>query len=344
MLHMLIRVPNSESDFAADQKALAVCHYIQSRLSDRKGRISPEVPPAQFHRFQNIFRTTSNLENLLDGAGAEGRAMFELMHGLELAIRAPSSDEENGNYTFRDLIVAACIAGYSTSGQEESTPTPVLRALVDALQIQPQSTTTSPEASTIMKPVRASGDRLAEALFREGRGALPTMMLRPDEVLRLPMLIFPETWGVLPALCSEDPDDGVMVIPEEETRQRTNLMTSSIFLAMAKMMQDGSSGAAIALSASGIMTGSPSLILMLYYLALAFSPSASLYNNVGVVLSGLSCASVRHVQGNGGYGNGQELAKTYYEIGLRMDPKNSHLLTNYASLLKNQGHVSEAVQ
>lgn len=340
MLSMLIRVPISESDFAADQKALTVCRYIQSRLADRKGRISPEVPPAQFHRFQNLFRTTSNLENLLDGEGAESRAMFELIRGLELAIRAPSSGEENGNYTFRDLIIAACIAGYSTSGQEGSAPTSVLRALVDASQFQ----STYPEASTIMKPVHASGDRIAEELFREGHGALPEMMLRPDEVLRLPMLIFPETWGVLPALCSEDPDEGVILIPEEETRQRANLMTSSIFLAMAKMMQDASSGAAIALSASGIIAGSPSLILMLYYLALAFSPSASLYNNVGVVLSGLSSESVRPVQGRGGYANGQELAKTYYEIGLRMDPKNSHLLTNYASLLKDQGQISEAVQ
>lgn len=343
---MLIRVPSSEADFVADQKALAVCRYIQFRLADSKGRISAKVSPAQFHRFQNIFRTTSNLEHLLDEEGSSGRAMLELMRGLEIAIRAPVcapwSTDESSNYTFRDLIITACIAGYSASGQVESTPTPILRGLID--KIGSLGTVTYPEAITVMKPVHKAGDRLAEELFREGRGALPAMMLRPDEVLRLPILIFPETWGVLPALCSEASDDVVLIIPEEEIRQRANLMTSSIFLAMAKMLQDGSLDATAALSASGITTGSPSLILMLYYLALAFSPSASLYNNVGVALSGISSTSVMRFRGNGDYVNGQDLAKRYYEIGLRIDPKNVHLLTNYGSLLKDQGHISEAVQ
>lgn len=109
-----------------------------------------------------------------------------------------------------------------------------------------------------------------------------------DEMLRLPMLVFPETRGVPPIVCSEDPDEELMVIPEKETQQRASLLTSGIFLAIAKMLQEGSSDAANASRASGIMTGSPSLVLMSYYLALAFSPSASLYNNVGVVLSGLT--------------------------------------------------------
>jgi len=77
---------------------------------------------------------------------------------------------------------------------------------------------------------------------------------------------------------------------------------------------------------------------------LALSPSPSLYNNIGVALSGLSAVPMDDVHGNHQALTGQALAKTYYEMGLHLDPAHPHLLTNYGTLLKDQGLLTEAIQ
>lgn len=323
-------------------KALEICRYIQSRLTDSDGCLLSMVSSSHFHRFQNIFCTSANLVQLIDG-GSSQDAMNDYFTAIELAIRSPSPCVESGRYTIRDFAFAVCIAGFSMSSLDGSSPAQIFGAFVNAGRSGMFKNIDGSNFS-ILHAAHASGDRLADSLFREGSGALPTILLRPDEALRLPMLLFPESLGVLPVICRRAASDTHPGLSNEDIRRQAHLMTSTILLRVAKRIQDGLSGTDIPTRVGGSLPASPSLILLLYYLALALSPSPSLYNNVGVVLSGLSAVSVRNVYGNRQTLNGQELAKTYYEIGLQLDPAHPHLLTNYGSLLKDQGRVTEAIQ
>jgi hypothetical protein len=323
-------------------KALEICRYIQSRLVDADGRLSSMVSLSHFHRFQNIFCTSANLMHLING-GSPQDVLNDYFGAIELAIRTPSPYVESERYSIRDVVLAACIAGYSISSFDGSIPDLIHEALVNAAGSGVLRGIADPGFS-ILRAAHSSGDRLAEALFSEGSGVLPTLLLQPDEALRLPMLLFPESLGILPVASSRAASDIHPRLPNEDIRRQIHLMTATILLSVAKRIQDGVAGVDIPIRLGGTLRASPSLILMLYYLALALSPSPSLYNNVGVILSGLSAVSMRHVHGRPQALSGPELAKTYYEMGLQLDPAHPHLLTNYGSLLKDRGHVTEAIQ
>lgn len=346
LLNMVLDVPHistdptlAENTIQCYKKALEICRHIQSRLLTPDGCLSPIVLSSQFHRFQNLFCTSANLACLLNG-GPSRDALDDYFCAAELAIRYPFSQLEAERYTFRDLIFAACVTGFSASSYDSPPPVQILRALAGS------GSGDIPHFSDpgfdILRAVRNSGNRLADALFYEGFGVLPTLMLRPDEALRLPSLLFPESSGILPVIY--DRDKGQSAAPSDNIRQLTHHMTSTILLSLAKRFQDGVFGVDIPVRVGKPLRVSPSLVLLLYYLALALSPSPSLYNNVGVVLSGFSSALRRNVHGNHQALSGQDLAKAYYEMGLHLNPTHPHLLTNYGSLLKDQGRVSEAIQ
>lgn len=321
------------------RKALDICQHIQSRLIDSKGCLSSMVTPPQFHRFQNIFCTSANLVQLIDGGLSED-ALNYYFSAVELAIRPPV---ESPRYTFRDLVFAICIAIYSTLSHAVSAPESIIHALA-VTDISGVPLGLEDPAFNILQAVHAAGDKLVEILYSEGFGVLPTLLLRPDEALRLPMLLFPETLGVLPPICSRSNPRSHPELPLANVRNQAHLMTSTLLISLAKLFQDGLSGVDVPGGKGVPLRISPSLVLLLYYLALALSPSAALYNNVGVVLSGISSTSIRNAHGNPLVLSGPELAKAYYEMGLQLDPTHPHLLTNYGSLLKDQGHITEAIQ
>ena len=322
-------------------KALEICRYIQSRLVDSDGCLSSMVSQSHFHRLQNLFCTSANLIQFIDGGSQD--VLNDYFTAIELAIRSPSAYVASDRYTIRDFIFAICIAGYSISSLDGTLPAPIFEALGDVAGFKTaQGATLS--GFNILQAVHTSGDRMAEALFREGSGVVPMLLLRPDEALRLPMLLFPESLSVLPVACSRAASGTYPVLLSEEIGRQTHLMTSIILLSMAKRIQDGVSGVDIPIRAGASIRISPSLVLLLHYMALALSPSPSLYNNVGVALSGLSAVSLRNVHGNSQALTSQELAKSYYEMGLQLDPAHPHILTNYGSLLKDQGHIARAIQ
>ena len=86
---------------------------------------------------------------------------------------------------------------------------------------------------------------------------------------------------------------------------------------------------------------STSVVILLYYLALAWTPSPSTYNNLGIVLSGIS--ETRRGP-DGEQLDGTALARLFYTAGLQLDPKHPHLLTNLGSLLKDQGRIDQAIK
>ncbi|KAI9307445.1 glycosyl transferase family 41-domain-containing protein [Cunninghamella echinulata] len=106
-------------------------------------------------------------------------------------------------------------------------------------------------------------------------------------------------------------------------------------------------------------TPSMSVLLPLYYLSLALNPNPSTINNLGILLTNISGVS-NTVQLNintntsatntnattttNTHSSGIMLAMQYYMYGLQLDHKHSHLYTNLGSLLKDMGHLQEAVR
>lgn len=268
--------------------------------------------------------------------------MHDYFCAVELALHAPASNQvEDERVTFRDLVLAACVAGFLVSSHDTPLPAQISEALEpkDAESSTVRISRLGDRGFDILQAVHASGELLANAVYHEGLGVIPTLMLHPDEALRLPLLIFPGYMGTLPAIY-----EGVQgKSGSNTTRDQTNHMTAMILVSLAKRFQDGVSGVDIPVRGTPLRVSS-SLVLLLYYLALALSPSPSLYNNVGVVLSGLSSQSYRNVTGSRQIYNAQDLASAYYEMGLQMDPSHPHLLTNYGSLLKDKGRTDEAIQ
>ncbi len=90
---------------------------------------------------------------------------------------------------------------------------------------------------------------------------------------------------------------------------------------------------------------STSLLLPLYYLSISLHPSASTCNNLGILLSALPVVTtVINAAGQPQQLNGQALAMQYYTQGLQLDPKHPHIYTNLGSLLKDLGHLNEAIK
>ncbi|KII94343.1 glycosyltransferase family 41 protein [Plicaturopsis crispa FD-325 SS-3] len=190
----------------------------------------------------------------------------------------------------------------------------------------------------------ADGPFIETILRRESRG-LPTIYLFPDQASRLPMMLFPSSLGVLPSLCTRVAGGAPMTLPLDWVRQSGHSMLSHVFLSLAKRCQEGSPDTHAFTDGKGRhpLRTNTSLITIVYYLALSLFPSASTYNNIGVVFSAIPTVITRDADGAERSISGADLARTYYEKGLQLDPTHPHLLTNLGSLLKDRGQIPEAI-
>jgi tetratricopeptide (TPR) repeat protein len=174
--------------------------------------------------------------------------------------------------------------------------------------------------------------------------ATDPILLAPEEALATHRLCFPPH-GDLP---------GIKASTNEGLARKASISTTSnSLLSLAKIFQDGmasnSPKAAIFQTTYGVRE-----ILALYYLSLALQQSPSTANNVGILLASVqqavpprpvSMSQPNHLLLSGvAPGSGVALALAYYEYGLRLDNKHAHLYTNLGSLLKDIGHLQQAIR
>jgi protein O-GlcNAc transferase len=271
---------------------------------------------------------------------APERAIRDYFTGIELVIQSPAA--EHSPYSMREFILACFVACYIIM----STPSrPLPDTLVACL---PEDITAMMTSSKFdfLQCVRSSGDDVLHALLRLGRNVLPFLLLHPEQVSRLPTVLFPYSKGVLPALCTLSNDISPELLPPPEaTRRQTNLMTGNIVLALAKYYQDLPSSSVSIPGFSGLLNVNHALAIMFYYLALSLSPSPSTYNNMGIILSTVSdTTSWTSNTGECVTLSGSDLAKIFYTEGLKLDPSHPHLLTNLGSLYKDRGNIETAIQ
>lgn len=173
--------------------------------------------------------------------------------------------------------------------------------------------------------------------------AAQPLLLTPDKARHAARLLFGGD-GELP---------GLRWVNDLTPRRAAVQTTSNSLLSLAKIFQDsmasGSTVSALARPSSGVGD-----ILALYYLSLSLQESPSTANNVGILLAGipqtasnLDSAASLHLQTSfPGIlpGSGLSLALSYYNYGLRLDPKHVHLHTNLGSLLKDVGQLDLAIR
>lgn len=297
------------------KEALGVCEFVEQYFFKTQEELSGDVaikvpkhlPVHQLPRLQNLFYAKGNLKYALgDIAGA--RREYE--KGLELAFGGTSL------IAVSNQIALACGS------------TAVMEATRYGKLLDPTS--------------------------------LPLVLLQPDQAVRILQLAFSQSGGVLPGMATLQTSAQVATAGGEpsnasSTIQQANQTTSTILLTLAKLFQDMMNPATPAIAAAATANNRPaptmSLLLPLYYLSLALHPSPSTANNLGIILSNISGASAAmavklpsvNTQQQQQPITGTTLAMQYYMYGLQLDPRHPHLYTNLGSLLKDMGHLNEAV-
>lgn len=258
----------------------------------------------------------------------------DTIRALEIVFQPVPS---NQNYAgLRNIILSTYIAAYIIFAESGGLPSRYIAKYIDSAL--------SPRLD-IWKTVHDSGDALFHSLIQEGSGSLPLLLLFPYQVVRLLSLLFPASSGILPAICTQDMNNNRMKIPPETIYQQTNSMTSTILLSLAKHHQEEPHSHILIPGLEGVPNIGQPLALVFYYLALGLSPSPSICNNMGIILSASTHTRTHSDNVTGSCTlTGSMLAKAYYEAGLRLDSEHPHLLTNLGSLLKDQGYLGISIQ
>ncbi|OJT15839.1 hypothetical protein TRAPUB_3437 [Trametes pubescens] len=317
------------------QQALGVCQYVRQHVVDLNGRLVVALQPNEVPRLQRAIFTSGTIYTTLGPSNLD-RAILDYARAIELVLRPPMPTPEAEQYTLRDLLLAVCAAGHIMCSDPGSSEITAFSEVFDS----DFSARLGDPTFDFMYVVRASGEQLLHALLRAGGGVLPTPLLLPEQVSRLPGLLFPRSNGVLPSICTRS-SNGELRPPPEEIRQQTNSLSSTILLTLAKRFQDNVLGGMAVPETGGALQVSTSVVVLLYYLALAWSPAPSTFNNLGIVLSRIPDG---RTDADGQVLDGTGLARIYYTAGLQMDSKHPHLLTNLGSLLKDQGQTEQAIK
>jgi len=326
--------------------------------SDNPAQAMPHrLPVSQASRLQNLFYAKGNLKYVLPEYGTVPAAQ-EYQRAVEVLL----SPTEPAARSLRDLVVATCVVGLLSLGASIPGPagataqTEIAAALGLNLSVPQQATMVASGSYSslipggILRLVRQSGSNIVNVLLRLGGGGqLPFVLLAPEAAVRVGKCILAETGGILPSLLiSPNGQPAPAYSNQAQVMQQAAQTTSTILLTLAKLYQDSTSnpnpGAHGPLQMGGI-SPSLSLLLPLYYLSLSLHPSASTFNNLGILLSSLPVVTtvIDPTTGNSQQLNGQGLAMQYYTHGLQLDPNHPHIYTNTGSLLKDLGHLNEAI-
>jgi len=326
------------------RQALQMCNFVIGHLPENPVRME------EVHRAQNVFCLRAQLLRSLQEVGE----WEDLVDGIEIGIStplalprpsSPAGSVRSNKATLDDLLLQVHFVGTTICDQtnpDTSSRDDFPRPRDDA----------SPVASVEHEgfdPVRSPetpGWRILK----------PTLLLFPEEALRLPLMLWPSTQGSLPSIAvSTTPGNSQDDARMEWLKALTNTATSRLLRTWATRVRDLLGAQPSATRDHILSTTVPgstfhatrSLTLLADYLALSLSPTTTSYNDLGVLLSSLdsqprisrSSRSTSPVRTTGG-----NLSRVYFEAGLEVDPHNALLLTNLGSYWKKERNYEEAIR
>lgn len=336
------------------QEAIKLCtqvehHIFREHAAERPVALPAHLPANHIHRLQNMLFAKGNLNA---AQRQEVPALLAYERAVEILLATdpgPGRQSPTPPTPMRVLLQAVIVSGLFLMSREnpDSPHSQHFHMRLTQLGYVPSS----PGSIDFLSFVN-SKYREVETLLTEIWGTpWPSVLVKPETIHHIRYLVFGQTMrGLFPALGislmlpsgQEDPNS-----TRNTAVTQTFQTTSTILLTIAKHYQDAANYPQSKVSRFMTNDGMPpsmAVVLPLYYLALALHPSASTYNNLGILLSTLSVQTVVNTPQGLRTMNGQALAMEFYKVGLEQDPKHPHLYTNLGSLLKDLGHLPMAVQ
>lgn len=368
---VLVMPPSPGAQFHARvPEAIQLCETVEKHIfgepSDRRPVALPaHLPANHIHRLQNMLFAKGNL-HASQRQDVQALRDYERAIEILLATDAPSSSSsapqmDGSSHTqhsptaaqkpvsIKELVEAVMLAGLWLMSCEspQSPHSKEFHKELAGAGYWPSSTNTL----DMLTLVHTNGVYVKSILTKVWGTPWPNVLIKPEVIPQVRLLVFgSRSGGHVPALSNtlmlptgqEDPNS-----LRHQTTSQTAQTSSTVLLTIAKHYQDAISYAqspvALAMHKDG-MPPSMAAVLPLYYLALGLHPSASTYNNLGILLSTLSVQTIVDTSQGLRMMNGQALAMEYYKVGLEQDSKHPHLYTNLGSLLKDMGHLPMAVQ
>jgi protein O-GlcNAc transferase len=264
---------------------------------DRDARLLISIPRNELPRLQRAWHISATLRH-----PASSDVLYDYMRAVEVAIRPPIPYGAEDCYNFRDLILATYIASLLVSSRQDLLPDNVKNALHIA-QPADSERRRSNKNLNLLRFAHAT-PTLSDQFLAANGVMFPLVLLSPDQATLLSSAIFSAFEGLLPALLMRTESSSAPV--PERIISAMNYSTAATLLHVAKRVQDLPAGTNIPFPgfAEGLTVG-PSLLLLFYSLSLSLSPSAAIYNNLGLVLAGIAPA-ITH-EGGGHYHMSEEL-------------------------------------
>ena len=325
------------------RQSLQVCNFVLGHLS--RHRVTTE----EVHRVQNTFRLRALLLRSLQETGE----WEDLVEGIEIGINAtlapptsPTSSVRPKEASLDDLLSQVHFIGRSIF--EKTKPgTSSSDDIQTALMEPPGTASNRQERFAVHQPsLDVPGWKILQ----------PTLFLSPEEVLRLPLMIWPSTDGSLPSIAA------IPTAPEHSRDVRiellkalTNAATSRLLHIWAARVQEflgtqpsiGPGHPTPAAVPCSTFQATQSSVVLANYLALSLHPTAMSYNDLGILLSSID-GHPRTPRSSGSTSTqettGHTLSKLYFEAGLEVDPHNAYLLANLGSYWKKERNFEEAIR
>jgi hypothetical protein len=313
------------------------------------------IQEGEFHRLQNILHTSGNLKFLLTATGEqhpnpeqEFLGLGDQFAAIELLLnkRARVTPEAASIYlTTQDLLLGLTVSGLHVTGKLPSIP-----ELEASINNNPRL--------DLLYHIHSTQYAVLKALTPNN--VLPLLFIKPENIFSMMTYLFSSTKGLFPGVVDEAGSNlDLKAIPAVLPVGATNAsrMTATVLLTVAKHLQEAARrGDTLPYTLPSNGHGTPTIraslsaALLLYYCALALHPSASVCNNLGILLSTLlgehvTCLVKPHEATRPVFEvlTGPSLARAYYHQGLILDSNHPHLLTNMGSLLKDEGKLDEAI-
>lgn len=262
------------------------------------------------------------------------------MHAIEIVIQKPESycSPKATQLSFRDVIVAAWATAITLSFvHSPSISSCAMHALSFTGPVNILTQIGDPNFDTL-QAVHDAGDDLIRRLIDPTTGTLPNVILFPDQIHQLSTFIFSSKQGYLPAIqAAQLPAN----LSDDQYCRESKMAMASVFICLARVFQRSLTAELFNISDRPFCSAE-TLALIMHYLAASLFPNASTLNDIGVILCGLG-SGVVVASIHGEPTSPREVARLYYEEGLRLDPSHPHLLSNLGSLLKDAGHVARAI-
>lgn len=324
---------NNKEDHSRTRDTVQLCEFVQSEIVGDDGKLKCTIPSSDFPRLQHIFCISGNLRASLSPTSSR-----KCLRDFATSVSVLLPRDGRGGFNIRHLLLAACITGLF-----------LCEAMPQGISEQATARGFSlneigQNGTDMMAFVKNAEHDLLQILCGTAK-LFPAIFLAPGQASRMMSIIFAATRGVFPALCEENQHEGGLAVPTCNVTEESSRVASVALLGIARKLQEDNLNSGRGALVDGAFQLSPSLTLLLYYLAYSLFPSPSTCNNTGILLSETPWTNpVTSGDSKGTSKVLSDLAQSFYEDGLRMDEHNPHILVNLGSLMRESGDVDGAIK